>query len=219
MDTLNYLIGKYKINVNQQSPIEVPMMRRVDLASDFAALGFRVGVEVGVEQGFFSEVLCKANPDMKLYSVDAWSAYPGFHDYTENDKDALDEHHEEAKTRLAQYNCEIINKFSMDAVKDFKDESIDFVYIDANHEIPWCLEDIFWWSKKVRIGGIVAGHDYYKSTRGRKSKCHVWYAVNMYTQALCIKPWFLIGAKVEAVRAAPPEYSRDAERSWMWVKD
>jgi hypothetical protein len=66
MDTLNYIIGKYKINVNQQSPIEVPMMRRVDLTSDFTALGFRVGVEVGVEQGLFSEVLCKANPDMKL---------------------------------------------------------------------------------------------------------------------------------------------------------
>ena len=50
----------------------------------------------------------------------------------------------------------------MDAVKDFKDESLDFVYIDANHGYESTKEDIREWSKKVKKGGIVSGHDYVK---------------------------------------------------------
>ena len=48
----------------------------------------------------------------------------------------------------------------MDAVKDFADRSLDFVYIDANHEPQFVEEDIREWSKKVKVGGIVSGHDY-----------------------------------------------------------
>ena len=53
----------------------------------------------------------------------------------------------------------------MDAVVDVADESLDFVFIDADHKYVSVCEDIREWSKKVRIGGIVSGHDYYK-TRG-----------------------------------------------------
>jgi predicted O-methyltransferase YrrM len=50
----------------------------------------------------------------------------------------------------------------MEAVKDFKDESLDFVFIDGNHQYSYVLEDITEWSKKVRSGGIVSGHDYFE---------------------------------------------------------
>jgi len=53
----------------------------------------------------------------------------------------------------------------MDAVGDVADESLDFVFIDADHKYVSVCDDIREWSKKVRIGGIVSGHDYYK-TRG-----------------------------------------------------
>jgi hypothetical protein len=38
----------------------------------------------------------------------------------------------------------------MDALNDFEDDSLDFVYIDGNHEFPYVAEDLFHWSKKVR---------------------------------------------------------------------
>ena len=40
-------------------------------------------------------------------------------------------------------------------------DNLDFVYIDANHDYKFITEDMrnFW--KKVRIGGIMGGHDYY----------------------------------------------------------
>jgi hypothetical protein len=49
---------------------------------------------------------------------------------------------------------------SKQAVDLFPDESLDFVYIDANHEYSYVVEDIKLWYPKVKKGGIVAGHDY-----------------------------------------------------------
>ena len=54
----------------------------------------------------------------------------------------------------------------MDAVKDFADKSLDFVFIDGHHGYDYIKEDIREWSKKVRKGGIVSGHDYYLTPAG-----------------------------------------------------
>lgn len=48
----------------------------------------------------------------------------------------------------------------MEALKQFKDNSLDFVYIDGNHDYQFVLDDITGWTKKVKMGGAVAGHDY-----------------------------------------------------------
>jgi len=73
---------------------------------------------------------------------------------------------EEAKLRLAPYKTTIVRKLSTDAAMDFGDESLDFVYIDADHSYNAVKEDIAAWAPKVRRGGIVAGHDYYYTRAG-----------------------------------------------------
>lgn len=50
---------------------------------------------------------------------------------------------------------------SMEAVKKFENESIDFVFIDGSHEYKDIKDDITYWLPKVKRGGILAGHDYY----------------------------------------------------------
>jgi predicted O-methyltransferase YrrM len=50
---------------------------------------------------------------------------------------------------------------SMEAVKNFEDESLDFVFIDGSHEYKDIKDDIIHWLPKVKKGGILAGHDYY----------------------------------------------------------
>lgn len=40
------------------------------------------------------------------------------------------------------------------------DESLDMVYIDADHSYEEVRKDILKWTKKVKMGGIVSGHDY-----------------------------------------------------------
>ncbi len=51
---------------------------------------------------------------------------------------------------------------SKDAVRLVDDESLDLVYIDADHSYESTLEDIKMWKPKVRKGGILCGHDYDK---------------------------------------------------------
>jgi hypothetical protein len=38
--------------------------------------------------------------------------------------------------------------------------SFDFIYIDANHSYEEVREDLRLWFPKVKLGGIIGGHDY-----------------------------------------------------------
>ena len=51
---------------------EIPNAGRTILADICRELDFKVGVEVGVERGRFSEVLMKRNPQMQLYGIDPY---------------------------------------------------------------------------------------------------------------------------------------------------
>jgi predicted O-methyltransferase YrrM len=49
---------------------------------------------------------------------------------------------------------------SVEAAQLYAPGSLSAVFIDANHSKPCVLEDIAAWRKKVRPGGILAGHDH-----------------------------------------------------------
>lgn len=49
---------------------------------------------------------------------------------------------------------------SIEASKLYKDESLDFVFIDACHETESVIEDITHWLPKVKKGQVLAGHDF-----------------------------------------------------------
>jgi len=215
MDTLSYILNKYGLSYTprtiQMSPTEIPNMGRANLPSLLQELGFKTGAEIGVFSGLYSQTICSGMPGVRLYSVDSWKAYaPDYRDIDRQEK--LDQAKKDAYRRLAPFDVKIIEKFSMDAVQDFKDGELDFVYIDGNHELPFVLFDIIHWSKKVKSGGIVSGHDYYETVT-KDSRCHVIPAVLAYTRAYKIVPWFVIGTK-----AMDPGVIRDNKRSWMWVK-
>ena len=171
---------------------------REELADYFVELGFKKGAEIGVERGKYTEVLCKAG--LEVYAIDAWTAYRGYREHVSQEK--LDKFLEEAKKRLAPYKCHIIKAFSLEAAKNFKDESLDFVYIDSNHSFIYIAQDLDAWSKKVRKGGIVAGHDFRKfGGKYGLNSCHVkevvqaWansYKLNLKVTKERTPSWFYI---------------------------
>ena len=213
MDTVEYIVDRYRLTLNRRGrPTEIPDMSRDDLPGLFNELGFTTGAEIGVEQGVYSEVLCRGLPDARLYLVDAWTAYRGYRDHVTQDK--MDRFYATTMERLAPYdNFKVVRDFSMEAIKHFEDGSLDFVYIDGNHMIPWVIDDICAWRKKVRPGGIVAGHDYYRSKRKHTTN-HSVYAVHCAVESWRIDPWFLVGTKDEL-----PGMKRDHSRSWFWVRE
>jgi hypothetical protein len=48
----------------------------------------------------------------------------------------------------------------LEASELIKNESLDFVYIDADHEYKSVKSDYDAWRDKIRKGGIISGHDY-----------------------------------------------------------
>ena len=211
MDALKYISNKYDLDLNKASPIEISNMGRDNLTQLFAELGFKVGAEIGTERGYYAKVLCRANPELKLYCIDAWIAYPDFREHVTQSK--IDEIYRDAQERLSPFNCKLMKSFSADAVGKFDDKSLDFVYIDSNHKYEYIIQDLTLWSKKVKPGGIVAGHDYIIPRNNPKMKYGIVEAVNEYTESHNITPWFLIGTKAKV-----PGEVRDSSRSWMWVQ-
>lgn len=222
---LEFVFNKYQIKFDDKTstPIEISNVGRDDLALLFNALGFKIGVEVGVERGYYSEILCKANPKAIVYGVDPWESLDicknnPLERRTQNHRTqrGCDRIFEEAKLRLSHYpNHIIIRKYGIDAVNDFADSSLDFVYIDANHEYSCVMSDIDIWSKKVRPGGVVSGHDYYDSAQDTQDNTRhvlVKKVVDSWVAKQNIKPLIIWGARddVSGVK-------RDKWRSWMFV--
>lgn len=150
------------------------------LAELFGDLNFDLGAEIGVRRGNFSRQLCEANPDLHLYCIDIWGVYDN--KYTQEKQDEIFNY---ASKRLAEYNCTLIRKASLDALEDIEDASLDFVYIDANHKFDHAMMDIILWSKKVRKNGIVSVHDVYGGEVG------VQKAVESYVHCHHIDPWYV----------------------------
>jgi hypothetical protein len=54
----------------------------------------------------------------------------------------------------------VLNMPSVEAAEKFEDLSLDFVFIDAAHDYENVKKDVLAWKPKVKIGGVLAGHDY-----------------------------------------------------------
>lgn len=120
--------------------------------------------EVGVQAGVFSKVMLDNWRGEKLYLIDAWRQfYTGYEDFGNVNPDG--QLHHLAETFKATYfhfdRAVIIKELSEPAADLFNDRSLDFVYIDAAHDDVNVRNDLHAWFRKVKVGGIFAGHDYY----------------------------------------------------------
>lgn len=124
-----------------------------------------VGAEIGVFEGSHARSLLQNTSVKLLYLIDPYEMYT---DYLEGNKHygvdqaPLIEAEDSARNLLRPYQDRIIwiKKMSADAVQDIK-ESLDFLYIDGNHQAEYVWEDIVNFIPKVKKGGVIGGHDYY----------------------------------------------------------
>lgn len=176
-----YLCRRFRARKHYNTlPYCLKRATRIELAKLLGELGFNRGAEIGVSRGAYSLALCEANPQIELYCIDPWldklNRRTSWHDSVFSG----------AQIKLSDHNARFIRKTSMEALRHFDDGSLDFVYIDGNHGFDYCCPDIIYWSKKVRCGGIVAGHDYVNARAFGVIK-----AVDAYTHCHRIDPWYV----------------------------
>lgn len=104
------------------------------------------GVEVGVFEAEYSEHLLTYWRGKRLHLVDT--------NILDEARNRVDEHR--GRAILHQMS-------SVGAAKQFENNTLDFVYIDADHRYDVVVEDLRAWWPKVRPGGVFAGHDYLNS--------------------------------------------------------
>ena len=165
---------------------------RDNLAQLFAEAGYTRGAEIGVQKGIFSNTLLSCNPNLTLLCIDPWTPY------SRTSQEKQDMFLRCCKRRLAGYKHEIMRMTSIEALSHVPDGSLDFVYIDGLHDFDNVIMDIIGWSKKVKSGGIVSGHDYCNFYQGG-----VVCAVDAYTRSHNIAEWYI---------------TREIQHSWFWVK-
>ena len=164
-------VNKVDINRSEEElndPIGRPSLRTLRGKKDL------VGVEIGVDRGGNAESILK-NLDIKtLYLIDPYYFYNemrnlGCHTSEEQNIEC----ETEAKKRLLPYEDKIvwIRDTSENAIDKIPDD-VDFVYIDGNHRYEYVKKDIELYSKKVKNGGLIAGHDYdYIDTKKAVDEC------------------------------------------------
>src|SRR3990167_8312873 len=164
--------------------------RRKEFIQMLAERGAKFGIEIGTDHGQYAQQLYEGIPDLRLFCIDPWVAYTEGEEV--KNQEQVEQIYIEASKRLQPYKkVFLMRTTSMEAVRKFDDNSLDFVFIDGDHRFPYVYQDIREWTMKVKPGGIVAGHDYAEDP---VRKYGVIRAVQKYTEDNHIYPWFVLHA-------------------------
>ena len=128
---------------------------------------FRIGAEIGCANGATTGRLLRECSKLKLYAVDKWEVVdagaeggameggPGCESW-------------DPVLGLQKFNRQIgpyadrltvLRGDSSEMASEVPDESLDFVFIDADHRYPAVIKDLAAWVPKLKPGGMLSGHD------------------------------------------------------------
>jgi len=157
----NTFNGESKINKIKEYKNNVMYSHRDELIADLNNLiTSGKGVEIGVFKGEFSKHILN-NWGGTLYMVDVWRPLGDEYEDYSNHKGHVDAYQETMENIKGLENKGIMVRATSEIASDmFQDESLDFIFIDANHAYDFVVEDINLWFPKLKKGGMFSGHDY-----------------------------------------------------------
>ena len=144
--------------------------------------------EIGVNQGEFSELILKINKPGLLHLVDNWDSKryrTGLHGVVDKFRNLIEDG-----------RVQIHRKPSTEAAADFEDDYFDWIYIDTDHSYYTTREELVRYAPKIKLDGIIAGHDYIVGNWSTLCR----YGVIEAVQEFCVKhEWELVYLTVESL--------------------
>jgi len=187
------IIKKTKTLVNKRYQVISKILNKIPPES--------IGVELGVWSGELSLYLLSIIKNIKkIYLIDPWKKYNN-EEYIDSINDCDQEYYN------CIYNClidnisknypkraEVLRGISEDFENKFQDNSLNFIYIDANNLYDQVIKDIEIWYPKLKSGGILFGNNfiedgYYvwqKDSNGNPI-CYGEYGVKSAVRVFCKK--------------------------------
>jgi hypothetical protein len=154
---------------------------------DFALSQFNKGifVEIGIWKGksiaYLAQRIKEAGKNIQLFGIDTFEGTAEDYVLLEDDDLRSGNLYLEYSKIVEPYKNIIttIVGSSHTVFDQFRDNSIDFLFIDADHRYEGIKTDIYNWFPKVKLGGIISGHDYETTLT-----CGVKKAVDEYLGAV-----------------------------------
>ena len=126
--------------------------------------GYTSFAEIGTLWCATSKYILKNCNINRIVCVDPYkfniTDYYGSFDHRDWTKESVTQMKKEAKEFAKKEKVEFYFKSSKEASKEIEDNSLDMVYIDADHTYEGVKTDIESWYPKIRDGGMICGHDY-----------------------------------------------------------
>lgn len=125
----------------------------------------QVGVELGVFLGETFFYLLDNMPQLHLIGIDLWKPIEwgdtkddGYRSY---DDFPLENYYTDVIKKSKNYGkrASILRMDTVEASSYVEDNSIDFVFIDADHTYEGVRRDIQAWMPKIKESGFICGHD------------------------------------------------------------
>jgi FkbM family methyltransferase len=176
------LVPDWKERFVDIQPIQIAdRMQLGSVLNDLGLLG--TGAEIGCAYGAYAEHVLSQWRGSQYLMVDLWAPQPT--DVYREDQSGLrfDECLRKC-TELAarEPRIKMMRMDSVAAAAQIEDGSLDWVYIDGNHDYGPVLADMDAWWPKVKPGGVFSGHDFYNAVDapGKGHYCRVQDAVERW---------------------------------------
>ena len=152
-----------------RTPTLVPIRTREDLGALLRDLNFTGNAaELGTRGGSFTRWVLQGWTRCDEYvQVDVWRQLDNYTDTANNKNGEQQKWRQRAHRALKDMTARGFTrrghqcaKLTSDCVKDYRDGYFDFIYVDARHDRLGVLQDLSEWWPKLRVGGLMAGHDY-----------------------------------------------------------
>jgi len=147
--------------------------------SEMSKKDFKTYVELGTWKGYSISFLAKSilnseKKDFKIYGVDLFEDSAIHLRYgNEHLTPLVPEIYRIYNEVLTQHGVrdiiEDIKGYSWEVAEKFEDDSVDFIFIDADHSYESVKKDIKAWWPKIKKGGVMSGHDYFSFSGVRQA--------------------------------------------------
>ena len=123
-----------------------------------------IAAEIGVWEGEFSRRILEICEPKELHLIDPWLYMPEFANTgfgNPRNEYLMEERYNRVRAAFADDPRVIIHRSTSEAaLLAMADHSLDWVYIDGNHNEPFVGRDLELCLQKVKPNGVIAGDDY-----------------------------------------------------------